>query len=80
MKSLVIIPTYNEIENISSIINAILKKKDAFHILVVDDQSPDGTAEIVKILLKKSNRIFIEERTKKNLVLEQHIFMDLNGH
>ena len=66
MKSLVIIPTYNEIENISSIINAILKKKDAFHILVVDDQSPDGTAEIVKNFTKKSNRIFIEERTKKS--------------
>ena len=66
MKSLVIIPTYNEIENISSIINAILKKKDAFHILVVDDQSPDGPAEIVKNFTKKSNRIFLEERTKKS--------------
>ena len=66
MKSLVIIPTYNEIENISSIINAILKKKDAFHILVVDDQSPDGTAEIVKNFSKKSYRIFIDERTKKS--------------
>ena len=65
MKSLVIIPTYNEIENISEIINAILKKKDAFHILVVDDQSPDGTAEIVKNFTKKSNEFY---RTKNKKI------------
>ena len=53
MKSLVIIPTYNEIENISSIINAILKKKDAFHILVVDDD--DGIRELVKQYLNQNN-------------------------
>ena len=45
MKSLVIIPTYNEIENISSIIKAVLNKKDNFHVLIVDDGSPDGTAD-----------------------------------
>lgn len=66
MKSLVIIPTYNEIENISSIIKTILKKKDDFHILVVDDQSPDGTAETVKKLANKNNRVFIEERSEKS--------------
>ena len=66
MNSLVIIPTYNEIENISNIINAVLKKKDDFHILVVDDQSPDGTAETVKKLANKNSRVFIEERTEKS--------------
>ena len=53
MKSIVIIPTYNEIENISNIINAVLSKKDNFHLLIVDDQSPDGTALTVKNLMKK---------------------------
>ena len=61
MKSIVIIPTYNEIENISNIINAVLAKKDDFHILIVDDQSPDGTALLVKDLMKKHKTIFIEE-------------------
>ena len=48
MKKLVIIPTYNEKENIRNIINAVLNLQQAFHILVVDDSSPDGTAEIVR--------------------------------
>ena len=56
MKSIVIIPTYNEIENISNIINAVLSKKDDFHVLIVDDQSPDGTAETVKKLANKNSR------------------------
>lgn len=50
MKKLVIIPTYNEKENIEAIINAVFGLNDDFHILVVDDSSPDGTAEIVKNL------------------------------
>ena len=67
MKSLVIIPTYNEIENISNILNAVLEKKDAFHVLVVDDQSPDGTAEKVKeIMALNADRLFLEQRTKKS--------------
>ena len=66
MKSLVIIPTYNEIENISSIIKAVLNKKDNFHVLIVDDGSPDGTADSVKNLIKKSDRIFLEERREKS--------------
>lgn len=48
--SLVIIPTYNEQENIAKIINAIFALDQIFHILVVDDESPDGTAEIVRDL------------------------------
>mgnify|MGYP001408653723 FL=1 len=67
MKSLVIIPTYNEIENIANILNAVLEKKDGFHVLVVDDQSPDGTSEKVKeIMASNTDRLFIEERTKKS--------------
>ncbi len=47
-KKLVIIPTYNEKENISNIIDAVLGLEGAYHVLVVDDGSPDGTANIVK--------------------------------
>ncbi len=65
MKNLVIIPTYNEIENIENIINAILSLKEEFYVLIVDDKSPDGTALKVKDLQKKSNRLFIEERSEK---------------
>ena len=66
MKSLVIIPTYNEIENIENIINAILALKEDFHILVVDDQSPYGTAKKVKKIIKTTDRLFIEERSEKS--------------
>ena len=66
MKSLVIIPTYNEIENISNIIYAVLAKKDDFHVLIVDDQSPDGTAKVVKEIMKKNKSVFIEERKEKS--------------
>ena len=50
MKKLVIIPTYNEKENIQKIISAVFSLKQNFHILVVDDSSPDGTSDIVKTL------------------------------
>lgn len=47
-KNLVIIPTYNEIENIRNIIEAVFNLEEAFHILIIEDNSPDGTAGIVK--------------------------------
>ncbi|MEG2510241.1 MAG: glycosyltransferase, partial [Chryseobacterium sp.] len=53
MKKLVIIPTYNEKENIEKIISAVFALEDEFHVLVVDDSSPDGTANIVKDVQKK---------------------------
>ena len=64
--SLIIIPTYNEKENIKSIIVAIFALQKDFDILVVDDNSPDGTADIVKEQMPKfSDRLFILERTGK---------------
>ena len=48
MKSLVIIPTYNEIENIKKIVISVLDKKDNFDVLIVDDSSPDGTSKVVE--------------------------------
>jgi len=66
VEKLVVIPTYNEKENISNILHAIFNLNDGFHVLVIDDGSPDGTAQIVLELIPKfSGKIFIEERTGK---------------
>ena len=65
--TLVIIPTYNEKENIEPIIRKVFSLKKAFHILVVDDNSPDNTAQIVKNLQTEfSSNLFLEERAGKN--------------
>jgi len=64
-KSLVIIPTYNEKENIQLIISAILQQHPCLEILVVDDNSPDGTAKLVKDLIAAEPRIHILERAGK---------------
>lgn len=66
--SIIIIPTYNEKENISHIIHAIFKLQEQFDILVIDDNSPDGTANIVKELMQEApfkDHLFILERTGK---------------
>lgn len=64
--SLVIIPTYNEIENIEAIIEAVLELRKEFHILVVDDESPDGTAAKVREMQQKYPlQIFLEVRGGK---------------
>jgi dolichol-phosphate mannosyltransferase len=66
MDSLVIIPTYNEKENIEKIIRKVFSLEIVFHILVVEDNSPDGTADIVKNLIEEfPNQLFIEERKGK---------------
>lgn len=66
-KKVVIIPTYNEKENIQKIIREVLKLKDNFHILVVDDGSPDGTGNIVKRLQKEfPESLYILEREEKS--------------
>ena len=65
--ALVIIPTYNEIENIEPIIRVVFEQEKYFHILIVDDNSPDGTATVVKSLMEEfKDCLFIEERTGKN--------------
>ncbi|GFD71606.1 MULTISPECIES: polyprenol monophosphomannose synthase [Tenacibaculum] len=69
MKSdaLIIIPTYNEKENIEAIIRAAFSQEKVFHVLVVDDSSPDGTAIIVEKLQKEfPNQLFIEKRKGKS--------------
>ncbi len=64
---LVIIPTYNEKENIEAIIRAVFQQQKAFHVLVVDDNSPDGTAQIVTHLQKEfDSQLFLENRLIKN--------------
>ncbi len=64
--SLVIIPTYNEKENVENIIRAVFSLDKAFDVLIIDDGSPDGTAAIVQMLRKEfRNRLFLEERTGK---------------
>ncbi len=63
---LVILPTYNEKENISKIIAAIFDLPINFHILIIDDNSPDGTADIVKgIQSQRNGDLFLEQRTGK---------------
>lgn len=64
--NLVIIPTYNEKENVENIIRAVFALATPFHVLIIDDGSPDGTAEIVKNLQKEfTSSLFIEERKGK---------------
>jgi len=64
--SIVIIPTYNEKENIEKIIRKVFSLKKKFHVLIVDDNSPDGTGDIVKSLMPQfSGSLFIEERKGK---------------
>jgi dolichol-phosphate mannosyltransferase len=65
--AVVIIPTYNEIENIESIIRSVFSQEKRFHVLVVDDNSPDKTADKVKELQQEfSNQLFLLERQEKN--------------
>jgi len=65
-EKIVVIPTYNERENISAILHTIFDLQQDFHVIVIDDGSPDGTARIVKDLqLKFPGQLFIEERLGK---------------
>jgi len=66
LEKLLIIPTYNEKENIVNILQAVFSLEQNFHVLIIDDGSPDGTARIVKDLqLKFPGQLFIEERRGK---------------
>ena len=64
-RAIVIIPTYNEIENVEDIINAVLSQNEEFDVLIVDDGSPDGTGAKVKEMMTSSSRIHILERKGK---------------
>lgn len=64
---IVIIPTYNEIENIESIVRAVLSQHKPFHVLIIDDNSPDHTADRVRLLQEEfEGRLFLEVRKKKS--------------
>ena len=67
MERLVIIPTYNEKENVENIIRAVMSLPIGFHVLIIDDGSPDGTADIVKRLQAETykNSLFLIERAGK---------------
>ncbi len=65
MKALIIVPTYNEKENIVAILTEILKINPDVHCLVVDDNSPDGTASLVKAMSDYNKKIFLLERAGK---------------
>lgn len=65
MKSLVIIPTFNEIENIQRMLDTVMSLEPEFNVLIVDDGSPDGTAKVVRENQKKHDRIHLLERSGK---------------
>jgi len=66
LEKIVIIPTFNEKENIEAIIAAVINLQQDYHILIIDDGSPDGTASIVKSLFPKyPGQLFLEERRGK---------------
>ena len=65
--SIVIIPTYNEIENIESIIRTVLTLHKPFHVLIIDDNSPDHTADkVIALQSEFSGKLFLEKRAKKS--------------
>jgi dolichol-phosphate mannosyltransferase len=64
-RALVIVPTYNERENISRLINTVLAKDPRLEVLVVDDGSPDGTAQLVEALAAQNNRVHLLKRARK---------------
>ncbi len=66
MKKIVLIPTYNEKENIQAIISSVLSFESNYHVLVIDDGSPDGTANIVRAIMEVNpDRVFLECRSGK---------------
>jgi dolichol-phosphate mannosyltransferase len=66
LEKIVIIPTYNEKENIANILNAIFSLNQGYHVLIIDDGSPDGTADIVRDLQQEySDQLFLEVRGGK---------------
>jgi dolichol-phosphate mannosyltransferase len=65
MQALVIIPTYNEIDNVAAIASAVLKVHESLHVLVVDDNSPDGTSDAVRAMMHSEPRLHLLQRAGK---------------
>ena len=65
MNTLIISPTYNEKKNVTSLVDSIFNINKDYHVLIVDDNSPDGTAHLVKELQLKYKNLFLEERPAK---------------
>ena len=74
MKTLIISPTYNEKDNISTIIHEVFVRDDNYHMLIIDDNSPDGTADIVRELKKTYSNLHLVVRDKKNGLGKAYIF------
>ena len=67
--NIVVIPTFNEIENIEDILRAVMNLETPIDVLVVDDNSPDGTSEkVLQIAEEFPDRIFLKKRLKKNIM------------
>ena len=66
MKTLIISPTYNEKKNIQQLVDFVLRQNPEFHLLIVDDNSPDGTGDRVKSLQSVYKNLFLETRYKQN--------------
>lgn len=64
-RALIIFPTYNERDNIEKIVHAVLPLDARVHVLIVDDNSPDGTGEIADRMAKEENKVFVMHREKK---------------
>ena len=73
MKHIVVIPTYNEAENIENLISEVFKLYQALSILVVDDSSPDGTADIIKKLQNTHENLFLLSQEKKSGLANAYI-------
>ena len=74
MKTLIISPTYNEKKNIQQLVDLILGENPEFHLLIVDDNSPDGTGDRVKSLQNSYENLFLETRSKKSGLGTAYIF------
>ena len=74
MKTLIISPTYNEKKNIQQLVDLVLGENPEFHLLIVDDNSPDGTGDRVKSLQNTYENLFLETRSKKSGLGTAYIF------
>ena len=74
MKTLIISPTYNERKNIRQLVNMVIGENPELHLLIVDDNSPDGTGEKVKKLQTEYKNLFLETRLKKSGLGTAYIF------